>query len=123
MRGIRGASRCCVPCERRIRARPPSRPPTPNGSISDPTARTGARTCSRAELLMERFARTSPPGGRRYDEAVTQNGNGELASVDAVRGFESALAKQSHPTADGTLRLEPVEGVVHRAVRPVSHHH
>jgi dTDP-4-dehydrorhamnose 3,5-epimerase len=54
---------------------------------------------------------------------VTQTDNEKVASVKAVRGFESALAKQSHTTADGALRLEPVEGVVHRSIRPVSHHH
>ena len=47
----------------------------------------------------------------------------ELESLDAVIGLESAVAKQSHTTADGTLRLDPIDGVVHRLSRPVSHHH
>ena len=54
---------------------------------------------------------------------MTQTHTEEIESLEAVRGFESALAKQSHTTAEGSLRLEPVEGVIHRLARPVSHHH
>ena len=45
------------------------------------------------------------------------------ASLEEVEGFASALAKQSHTTAAGTLRLAPIEGVRYRLARPVSHPH
>jgi dTDP-4-dehydrorhamnose 3,5-epimerase len=45
------------------------------------------------------------------------------ASLDEVEGFTAALAKQSYTKADGTLRLEPIEGVQYRLARPVSHRH
>jgi dTDP-4-dehydrorhamnose 3,5-epimerase len=45
------------------------------------------------------------------------------ASLDAVEGFGSALARRSHTTAAGTLRLAPIQGVQYRLTRPVSHHH
>jgi dTDP-4-dehydrorhamnose 3,5-epimerase len=54
---------------------------------------------------------------------MMQTGVNELESLEAVTGFESALAKQSHSTADGTLRLDAIDGVIHRLTRPVSHHH
>lgn len=54
---------------------------------------------------------------------MTQTHGEEIESLEGVLGFESAVAKQSHTTADGTLRLAPIEGVIHRLARPVSHHH
>jgi dTDP-4-dehydrorhamnose 3,5-epimerase len=40
-----------------------------------------------------------------------------------VDGFETALRRQSHVMADGTLRVALIEGVQHRPLRPVSHTH
>ena len=48
---------------------------------------------------------------------------GELESLDGVSGFRAALAKQAHTSADGTLRVDPIDGVIYRLSRPVSHHH
>src|SRR5690242_6056132 len=45
------------------------------------------------------------------------------ASLDEVEGFSAALAKQSYTKSDGTLRLQPIEGVQYRLARPVSHRH
>jgi len=45
------------------------------------------------------------------------------ADLDDVVGFSSALAKQSHTTAAGALRLSPIDGVQYRLSRPVSHEH
>jgi dTDP-4-dehydrorhamnose 3,5-epimerase len=45
------------------------------------------------------------------------------ASLEDVEGFVEALAKQSHTTASGTLRIDPIEGVRYRLARPVSHEH
>jgi dTDP-4-dehydrorhamnose 3,5-epimerase len=46
---------------------------------------------------------------------------GEAVPLERVEGFAHALAKQSHTTADGRLRLDPIEGVQYRLTRPVSH--
>lgn len=40
-----------------------------------------------------------------------------------VEGFASALAKRSHTTALGALRITPIDGVQYRLARPVSHQH
>jgi len=45
------------------------------------------------------------------------------ASLEDVEGFASALAKESHTTSEGALRIDPICGVRHRLARPVSHHH
>lgn len=45
------------------------------------------------------------------------------ASLEDVEGFKSALAKTSFTTAEGRLRLAPIDGVQYRLTRPVSHHH
>ena len=45
------------------------------------------------------------------------------AVLEDVEGFASALAKQSHTTSRGALRLIPIDGVKYRLARPVSHHH
>jgi dTDP-4-dehydrorhamnose 3,5-epimerase len=45
------------------------------------------------------------------------------ASLEDVEGFSSASPRVSHTTADGTLRLNLIDGVCYRLVRPVSHHH
>lgn len=45
------------------------------------------------------------------------------ASLEAVEGFSAATPRISHTTADGALRLAPIEGVRYRLLRPVSHHH
>jgi dTDP-4-dehydrorhamnose 3,5-epimerase len=45
------------------------------------------------------------------------------ASLENVEGFESALPRESHTTAEGALRLDPIEGVRYRLTRPVSHQH
>src|SRR5262249_10252447 len=37
-------------------------------------------------------------------------------------GFSSALTIQSRSNADGTPRIDPIEGVRYRLARPVSHH-
>lgn len=44
-------------------------------------------------------------------------------TLDEVEGFESASPRQSQTTAEGALRLDPIEGVRYRLARPVSHHH
>jgi dTDP-4-dehydrorhamnose 3,5-epimerase len=43
-------------------------------------------------------------------------------SLETVDGFEVATALRSRITADGNLRLEPIEGVKYRLARPVSHY-
>jgi dTDP-4-dehydrorhamnose 3,5-epimerase len=45
------------------------------------------------------------------------------AALEDVEGFAAAAARQSHTSADGKLRIEPIEGVRYRLMRPVSHHH
>ena len=45
------------------------------------------------------------------------------AALDEVDGFASASQRTSLTTAQGTLRLDPIEGVQYRLTRPVSHHH
>src|SRR6516165_8239958 len=47
---------------------------------------------------------------------------GPVASLENVEGFSSAAARVSHTTAAGELRLEPIDGVRYRLLRPVSHH-
>jgi dTDP-4-dehydrorhamnose 3,5-epimerase len=47
----------------------------------------------------------------------------EPASLEDVDGFVSAERRESLTTAAGTLRLQPIEGVHYRLVRPVSHYH
>src|SRR5215472_7058281 len=54
---------------------------------------------------------------------MVQTRRDELESLDGVSGFRAALAKQAHTSADGTLRLDPIDGVIYRLSRPVSHHH
>jgi len=49
--------------------------------------------------------------------------NAEGSVLDGVEGMEAAIAKQSLTTSKGDLRLTPIDGVIHRAARPVSHHH
>jgi len=44
-------------------------------------------------------------------------------SLETVEGFADAAALHSQITADGKLRLQPIEGVKYRLARPVSHHH
>jgi dTDP-4-dehydrorhamnose 3,5-epimerase len=45
------------------------------------------------------------------------------ACLEEVEGFKSASPRQSLVTAAGALRLDPIDGVQYRLVRPVSHHH
>jgi len=45
------------------------------------------------------------------------------AALEDVEGFSLASPRRSHTTADGKLRLDPIEGVLYRLARPVSHHH
>jgi dTDP-4-dehydrorhamnose 3,5-epimerase len=45
------------------------------------------------------------------------------ATLEAVDGFSAASPRRAQTTADGTLRLEPINGVRYRLARPVSHHH
>ena len=52
----------------------------------------------------------------------THSSRPEISSLDDVEGFASALAKRSHTTPGGALRLTPIEGVKYRLARPVSHH-
>jgi dTDP-4-dehydrorhamnose 3,5-epimerase len=47
----------------------------------------------------------------------------EPASLEEVEGFTSAFPRQSHTKRDGTLRLDPIDGVQYRLTRPVSHRH
>jgi len=42
-------------------------------------------------------------------------------SLEDVEGFASASAMKSLTTSEGTLRLDPIEGVKYRPARPVSH--
>jgi len=45
------------------------------------------------------------------------------ANLEDVDGFAASTPRVSHTTAQGALRLDPIEGVVYRFARPVSHHH
>lgn len=45
------------------------------------------------------------------------------AMLEEVEGFDSASPRRSHTTAEGVLRLSPIEGVRYRLARPVSHEH
>lgn len=45
------------------------------------------------------------------------------AALENVEGFAAASAKTSYTTAEGRLRLTPIDGVQYRLARPVSHHH
>jgi dTDP-4-dehydrorhamnose 3,5-epimerase len=45
------------------------------------------------------------------------------AALEDVEGFAAAAARQSHTTAEGKLRIDPIDGVRYRLMRPVSHHH
>jgi len=45
------------------------------------------------------------------------------ADLKRVVGFESALPRQSQTTAEGELRIEPIEGVRYRLTRPILHKH
>ena len=47
----------------------------------------------------------------------------EPAALDEVEGFTSAFPRQSFTKRDGTLRLDPIDGVQYRLARPVSHRH
>jgi dTDP-4-dehydrorhamnose 3,5-epimerase len=42
-------------------------------------------------------------------------------SLEGVEGFASASQRRSHTRADGSLRLDPIDGVRYRLTRPVSH--
>ena len=44
-------------------------------------------------------------------------------SLEDVEGFSFALAKTSHITKTGALRVAPIDGVRLRQIRPVSHQH
>ncbi len=48
---------------------------------------------------------------------------GHVESLEHIEGFSAALAKKSHTTSGGALRLDLIEGVRYRLARPVSHHH
>jgi dTDP-4-dehydrorhamnose 3,5-epimerase len=54
---------------------------------------------------------------------LTANNSGAAASLEEVEGFSLASPRRSLTTAEGALRLEPIEGVRYRLARPVSHHH
>jgi len=43
------------------------------------------------------------------------------ALLEEVEGFALASPRQSHTTAEGVLRLDPIDGVRYRLTRPVSH--
>jgi dTDP-4-dehydrorhamnose 3,5-epimerase len=43
------------------------------------------------------------------------------ALLEGVDGFTSAFPRQSHTTANGALRLDAINGVRYRLIRPVSH--
>src|SRR5690242_6471954 len=45
------------------------------------------------------------------------------ATLEEVEGFSFASPRRSHTTANGRLRLEPIDGLQYRLARPVSHHH
>ena len=45
------------------------------------------------------------------------------ADLEDVVGFSTSKPRQSHTTAQGALRLDPIDGVAYRLARPVSHHH
>jgi dTDP-4-dehydrorhamnose 3,5-epimerase len=45
------------------------------------------------------------------------------AALDDIVGFDASTRRTSHTTADGALRITPIDGVQHRFARPVSHHH
>jgi dTDP-4-dehydrorhamnose 3,5-epimerase len=41
--------------------------------------------------------------------------------LEDVEGFASASKRKSHTSAEGALRLDPIDGVRYRLLRPVSH--
>ena len=43
--------------------------------------------------------------------------------LEDVEGFASASKRKSHISAEGALRLDPIDGVRYRLLRPVSHQH
>jgi dTDP-4-dehydrorhamnose 3,5-epimerase len=43
------------------------------------------------------------------------------AAFAQVEGFAAASPRRSHTTAEGALRIEPIDGLSYRLVRPVSH--
>jgi dTDP-4-dehydrorhamnose 3,5-epimerase len=45
------------------------------------------------------------------------------ASLERVEGFSSASPRTSFTTTAGALRIEPIDGVRYRLLRPVSHPH
>jgi dTDP-4-dehydrorhamnose 3,5-epimerase len=45
------------------------------------------------------------------------------AGLEGVEGFSAASPRRSHTKADGTLRLDLIDGVRYRFARPVSHYH
>jgi dTDP-4-dehydrorhamnose 3,5-epimerase len=47
----------------------------------------------------------------------------EPVNLEDVQGSGLAARRLSHTTADGALRLDPIEGVRYRLARPVSHYH
>src|SRR5690348_15754079 len=53
----------------------------------------------------------------------TQLGSRQPADLNSVEGFASASARTSLTNAQGTLRLDPIDGVRYRLARPVSHQH
>ena len=55
-------------------------------------------------------------------EKVCHFTTGDAAALEEVELFSSTSPRRSHTKADGTLRLDPIEGVKYRLARPVSHY-
>lgn len=49
--------------------------------------------------------------------------NSISADLERVDGFARTSALSSQTEADATPRIEPIEGIAYRLLRPVSHHH
>lgn len=47
----------------------------------------------------------------------------QAANLDQVVGFKSVRPRPSQTTAEGALRIDPIEGVRYRLTRPILHKH
>ena len=54
---------------------------------------------------------------------VQQDSKLRPANLDSIEGFTSASPLTSLTNAQGVPRVDPIDGVTYRLVRPVSHHH
>jgi dTDP-4-dehydrorhamnose 3,5-epimerase len=75
------------------------------------------------KILNEDHSVAKRPSQPRLKMREKNHPGQESATLDDVEGFATALAKQSHTTSEGLLRIRSIDGVKYRLARPVSHHH